>query len=167
MIRERTKHVVTHTRLVRIWLVETLVSKSLCLVSVMLQRLPAVLSRIGIILASPLVRPPIALGRGHDFARILFFSLHQISLSLSLSLSASPSIRLDSTQSRVSKIIHRLINILERDVLSSNAANATFLFLLFSVSRSFDFFSGFLPIRREQKTKQNEKKRKEKKRKMK
>lgn len=46
-----------------------LVSKSLCLVSVMLQRLPAVLSRIGIILASPLVRPPIALGRGHDFAR--------------------------------------------------------------------------------------------------
>ncbi|XP_031367281.1 glycine receptor subunit alpha-4 [Apis dorsata] len=54
MIRERTKHVVTHTRLVRIWLVETLVSKSLCLVSVMLQRLPAVLSRIGIILASPL-----------------------------------------------------------------------------------------------------------------
>ena len=46
-----------------------MVSKSLCLVSVMLQRLPAVLSRIGIILASPLVRPPIALGRGHDFAR--------------------------------------------------------------------------------------------------
>ena len=150
MIRERTKHVVTHTRLVRIWLVETLVSKSLCLVSVMLQRLPAVLSRIGIILASPLVRPPIALGRGHDFARILFFfSPSNLSLSLSLSLSASPSIRLDSTQSRVSKIIHRLINILERDVLSSNAANATFLFLLFSVSRSFDFFSGFLPIRRE------------------
>ena len=95
MIRERTKHVVTHTRLVRIWLVETLVSKSLCLVSVMLQRLPAVLSRIGIILASPLVRPPIALGRGHDFARILFFSLHQISLSLSIYLSL-PLPRFDS-----------------------------------------------------------------------
>lgn len=65
----KTNTFVTHTRLVRIWLVEMLVSKSLCLVSVMLQRLPAVLSRIGIILASPLVRPPIALGRGHDFAR--------------------------------------------------------------------------------------------------
>lgn len=47
------------------------VGKSLCLVSVMLQRLPAVLSRIGIILASPLVRFPIALGCSHEFASLL------------------------------------------------------------------------------------------------
>lgn len=47
------------------------VGKSLCLVSVMLQRLPAVLSRIGIILASPLVRFPIALGRSHEFASLV------------------------------------------------------------------------------------------------
>lgn len=58
-------------------------SKSLCLVSVMLQRLPAVLSRIGIILASPLVRPPIALGRGHDFARPWLATCKMLSRGLS------------------------------------------------------------------------------------
>ena len=136
-------------------------SKSLCLVSVMLQRLPAVLSRIGIILASPLVRPPIALGRGHDFAR---YPIHPSEInshtSPSVRFDAIPLGALDLSQCRVVRKTDENIlrisvcNVLlrlernRRKTIMPRGCNLSFspYFLFLSVSRSF---VGILPLPKE------------------